>query len=87
MGTLGVFINECSLFYIDIIDPIKDAFPSKDYKEEEDPRIFVSKKTGRGPLTDDWLENIVNKESGTSCDVMCAYKLIKVEFKYWGMQV
>ena len=33
----------------------------------------------------DWLEHYrVDKPPS---DVMCAYKLIKVEFRYWGMQV
>ncbi|XP_066936754.1 protein retinal degeneration B-like [Clytia hemisphaerica] len=69
---------------IDLIDPIKDTFPQKDYKKEEDPVLFVSAKTGRGPLRDDWLQGYID---GTNkSPVMCAYKLIKVEFKYWGMQ-
>jgi len=69
---------------IDLIDPIKDTFPAKDYKKEEDPHIYVSSKTGRGPLADDWLAEY----NDDSClkPVMCAYKLIRVEFKYWGMQ-
>lgn len=70
--------------FADLIDPVKDAFPPMKYIEEEDPHLFVSKKTGRGPLKDDWLETCKN---APGCDVMCAYKLIKVEFKYWGMQV
>lgn len=48
---------------------------------EEDPRLYRSLKTGRGPLGDDWLENIV-----AAGPLMCAYKLCKVEFRYWGMQ-
>ena len=69
----------------DIIDPIKDTFPQKDYKREEDPSIFVSTKTGRGPLREDWVQ--AYKDGTNKAPVMCAYKLIKVEFKYWGMQV
>lgn len=59
---------------------MKDPVPSSQYAEEEDPLLYVSKKTGRGPLTPDWL--VQPQES-----VMCAYKKITVEFKYWGMQV
>ena len=33
----------------------------------------------------DWLEEYKNGNNKSL--VMCAYKLIKVEFKYWGMQV
>ncbi|XP_075747148.1 phosphatidylinositol transfer protein vib isoform X2 [Rhipicephalus microplus] len=50
----------------------------QDYKEDEDPSTFVSKKTGRGPLKGDWMK---------SCKpVMCAYKLVTVEFKWFGLQ-
>ena len=64
---------------------MKDAVSSSDYCEEEDPLLYQSKKTGRGPIKEDWLEHYrVDKPPS---DVMCAYKLIKVEFKYWGMQV
>lgn len=74
------------IFYVtDLIDPVKDTFPQKDYKKEEDPHFFVSTNTGRGPLQDDWLESYQNGSNKST--VMCAYKLIKVEFKYWGMQV
>lgn len=64
----------------DLIDPVKDPIPSSLYKEEEDPLLYVSKKTGRGPLTRNWLNQ-------PQKSVMCAYKKISVEFKYWGMQV
>ena len=32
-----------------------DSVDSKDYKADEDPKLVKSVKTGRGPLTDDWL--------------------------------
>ncbi|KAH7957010.1 hypothetical protein HPB52_014288 [Rhipicephalus sanguineus] len=51
---------------------------SSDYKEDEDPSTFVSKKTGRGPLKGDWMK--------TCKPVMCAYKLVTVEFKWFGLQ-
>ena len=36
-------------------------------------------------MKENWLEYYrVDKPPS---DVMCAYKLIKVEFRYWGMQV
>lgn len=69
---------------VDVIDPIKDEVSSSDYCEEEDPLLYKSQKTGRGPMKEDWLEYYrVDKPPS---DVMCAYKLIKVEFRYWGMQ-
>ena len=78
---------------VDIIDIVKDnEGMAYDDPEKEDPTVYISKKTGRGPLNDGWL-----KEHWTDCDgekqptendgaVMCAYKLFKVEFRYWGLQ-
>ena len=45
-------LEERTVVPIDIAnDPINDA----DYKEDEDPANFISKKTGRGPLKEDWI--------------------------------
>ncbi|GIY20195.1 phosphatidylinositol transfer protein alpha isoform [Caerostris darwini] len=63
---------------VDYIDIGNDAVLTKDYRESEDPSKFKSEKTGRGPLTDNW------RESATP--VMCAYKLVTVEFKWLGLQ-
>lgn len=38
---------------LDVIDIVKDQC---DYIKEEDPKTYVSQKTGRGPLTESWLE-------------------------------
>jgi len=48
------------------------------YKKEEDPKLFVSQKTKRGPLAKDWQK--------TQKPLMCIYKLTYVEFKVWGLQ-
>ncbi len=60
--------------------------------EKEDPTVYVSQKTGRGPISDDWIDEFSSacegKEQPTEDGkaIMCAYKLCKVEFRYWGMQ-
>lgn len=64
----------------DTIDIVRDPISPGEYKPEEDPRLYHSTKTGRGPLGDDWLE------AAGGGPLMCAYKLCKVEFRYWGMQ-
>uniref|UniRef100_A0A8C4HEF9 Phosphatidylinositol transfer protein membrane associated 2 n=1 Tax=Dicentrarchus labrax TaxID=13489 RepID=A0A8C4HEF9_DICLA len=69
---------------VDPIDIVKDYIPPHEYLVEEDPKLYQSVKTKRGPLSDDWIEEI-NENHGQS-PVMCAYKLCKVEFRYWGMQ-
>ncbi|XP_073483414.1 membrane-associated phosphatidylinositol transfer protein 2 isoform X1 [Aquarana catesbeiana] len=69
---------------LDPIDIVKDPIPQHEYKPEEDPKIYKSLKTKRGPLSDDWIEEHRNNLGGYP--IMCAYKLCKVEFRYWGMQ-
>ena len=58
---------------------IADDVPSRDYKPDDDPKKFVSERTGRGPLViQNWRQE---------CEpVMCCYKLVTVEFKWYGMQ-
>uniref|UniRef100_G3WL80 Phosphatidylinositol transfer protein membrane associated 2 n=1 Tax=Sarcophilus harrisii TaxID=9305 RepID=G3WL80_SARHA len=69
---------------LDPIDIVKDPIPPNEYKLEEDPRLFRSVKTKRGPLSEDWIEECLRHP--THLPIMCAYKLCKVEFRYWGMQ-
>ncbi|KAJ1905742.1 hypothetical protein IWQ60_012218 [Tieghemiomyces parasiticus] len=58
------------------IDVANDK-PDK-YKADEDPSIFKSEKTGRGPLKGDWQK---------TCEpVMTCYKLVTAEFVWFGLQ-
>ena len=61
-----------SLFSTDVIDIVNNDLSGNDYKKGEDPSLYSSKKTGRGPLNSDWISN---PPQGV---IMCAYKLIKV---------
>lgn len=61
--------------YIDIVN---DPVASADYSEAEDPTKFLSEKTGRGQLKPDWKSN--------TQPMMCCYKLVTVEFKWFGLQ-
>ncbi|XP_021113246.1 membrane-associated phosphatidylinositol transfer protein 2 isoform X3 [Heterocephalus glaber] len=74
--------GEKSQLMTDTIDIVKDPVPPNEYKMEEDPKLFQSAKTHRGPLSDHWIE----ESKKQLLPVMCAYKLCKVEFRYWGMQ-
>uniref|UniRef100_A0A1I8ALC9 Phosphatidylinositol transfer protein beta n=1 Tax=Steinernema glaseri TaxID=37863 RepID=A0A1I8ALC9_9BILA len=49
-----------------------------DIKAETSPSRFHSQVTGRGPLAANWKE--------TCQPVMCAYKLVTVHFKWFGLQ-
>uniref|UniRef100_A0A914DMA9 Phosphatidylinositol transfer protein n=1 Tax=Acrobeloides nanus TaxID=290746 RepID=A0A914DMA9_9BILA len=49
-----------------------------DIHQDTRPSTFHSQKTGRGPLTGNWISN---------CQpVMCCYKLVTVHFKWFGLQ-
>uniref|UniRef100_A0AAV2IU21 Tetratricopeptide repeat protein 28 n=1 Tax=Knipowitschia caucasica TaxID=637954 RepID=A0AAV2IU21_KNICA len=63
------------------IDIANDEVASADYKSEEDPAIFHSSKTSRGPLGPEW-----KNEMKADCPHMCAYKLVTVKFRWWGLQ-
>lgn len=77
---------------VDVIDVVKDQLYGADYVKEEDPTVFVSHACNRGPLSDNWLDeywkDVEGKSQPTASgkSLMCAYKLCKVEFRYWGMQ-
>jgi len=80
------------LAVLDYMDIVTDPISSGDYRREEDPRLYCSAQTGRGPLSETWREDYARaiQESSAECpcnrSLMCAYKLCKVEFRYWGMQ-
>ncbi|KAI8147240.1 hypothetical protein BJV82DRAFT_598317 [Fennellomyces sp. T-0311] len=62
-----------------MIDVANDKIDPKEYKPHEDPKLVHSIKTGRGPLTDpNWTQ---------TCEpVMTCYKLVYIEFKWFGIQ-
>lgn len=68
----------------DPIDIVKDVIAPHEYLAEEDPKLYKSVKTQRGPLSDNWIQEIGHNPG--KIPIMCAYKLCKVEFRYWGMQ-
>jgi hypothetical protein len=57
---------------------IAEQVPPNEYKEDEDPSIFKSVKTGRGPLVNDWITK--------TKPLLCVYKLVTLEFKVFGLQ-
>lgn len=63
---------------VQLIDVVNDKIDPKYYKVEHDPTKFHSEKTGRGPLTPNWLQTVE--------PVMTCYKLVTVEFKWFGLQ-
>ncbi|XP_051569260.1 phosphatidylinositol transfer protein beta isoform-like [Myxocyprinus asiaticus] len=72
--------EETEMVPIDIAD--RSQVDDVDYKPEEDPAIFHSEKTGRGPLGPEWKKELHNG----NCPYMTAYKLVTVHFRWWGLQ-
>jgi len=61
------------------IDIAHDKVSPNDYKPDEDPKKFKSTKTERGPLeSKTWRQEVD--------PVMTCYKLVTVEFKWFGLQ-
>lgn len=61
------------------IDIVNDPIPRSDYKELEDPAIFKSVKTGRGPYKGiDWKKNVK--------PLMTCYKVVHIDFQWFGLQ-
>lgn len=70
-------LDKREIVVIDIADQVSSA----EYKEEEDPTLFKSIKTGRGPLVKgEWIS------SNQKQPLICCYKLVAVEFKVFGLQ-
>ena len=43
------------------IDIANDPVAPHDYKQSEDPTLFQSEKTGRGPLKGQWMDKVRTK--------------------------
>ncbi|KAL7671888.1 hypothetical protein ACOME3_006790 [Neoechinorhynchus agilis] len=71
--------RELNVRQVDYIDFVNDPLDRMDV----DPKAFVSKSTGRGPLESDWMDPYLK---GKIEPIMCAYKLCRIEFKCWGLQ-
>ncbi|KAI0215417.1 Phosphatidylinositol transfer protein alpha [Lamellibrachia satsuma] len=61
-----------------MIDIANDSIEPQDYKPDQDPTKYKSQKTERGPLVGSWM--------GKVSPVMCCYKLVSIEFKWFGLQ-
>ncbi|XP_066465898.1 phosphatidylinositol transfer protein beta isoform isoform X2 [Tiliqua scincoides] len=73
--------KDVEVVHIDIAD--RSQVEPGDYKADEDPALFQSVKTKRGPLGSDWKKELAANEE---CPKMCAYKLVTIKFKWWGLQ-
>lgn len=68
--------------YVDVRSAAAHAPGHKDYKPHEDVTRFKSAVTGRGPLAGErWWARLA-----PPTPLMCAYKLVRAEFRYFGLQ-
>ncbi|KAK5984378.1 Phosphatidylinositol transfer protein alpha isoform [Trichostrongylus colubriformis] len=70
-------LSRREVVHIDIADD-NEYLHAGDIHPSTTPSTFTSSKTGRGPLTPGWMESVD--------PVMCAYKLVSVHFKWFGLQ-
>ncbi|KAL0272578.1 UNVERIFIED_CONTAM: hypothetical protein PYX00_005498 [Menopon gallinae] len=75
---IGLSAEELMNRTVDYIDIAYDDINPRKYKEEEDPKYFQSKITGRGPLVEGWRDSVQ--------PIMCSYKYVQVSFEVWGLQ-
>lgn len=80
--------DELDMREVQHLDIANNAMVARsDYKEEWDPCLFKSKKSGRGPLPSVGSEEGRQGQWSTRHDpIMCCYKSVKVLFKWWGLQ-
>lgn len=73
--------------HVSLLPPLPPFLPArdpraKDYNAAQDPTKFKSSVSGRGPLTTSkWWEG-----GSAPRPLMCAYKLVRAEFRYFGLQ-
>lgn len=63
---------------VNVIDIANDPISSNCHSAAMDPKTYTSEKTGRGPLTADWINTV--------SPVMTCYKLVTVNFQWFGLQ-
>eukprot|EP00850_Spirogloea_muscicola_P013329 SM000090S24291 [mRNA] locus=s90:96990:100534:+ [translate_table: standard] len=73
-NALNMDADHLKMRQVEIIDIAMD--PVDKYIPEEDPSKFKSKKNGRGPLMEGWMQKCEPK--------LCAYKVVSVDVPYWG---
>lgn len=74
----GEQLRDCEIVKIDIANDTE--IPKQ---QGEDPALWHSEKTGRGPLGPAWIGEYGTTEGKP---IMTCYKLVTVHFKWWGLQ-
>lgn len=56
---------------------MKEQLYGHDYVEGEDPKLYVSNKTNRGPLTDGWIEEYWNEVNYFSTFIVIFLSIVR----------
>lgn len=76
-NAVGATPEELKQRKVELLD-VARPLPQAQYVPKDDPAQIRSEKTGRGPFEPGFFE---------SCEpVMTCYKLVRCNFKYWGLQ-
>ncbi len=76
-------VISCCCFLVasaDYLDIVKDPISSGDYRKEEDPVLFVSSKTSRGPLDENWREEYTTANKAGTLYMRLAAPSVHVVF-------
>jgi len=78
------------------IDIANDKVSSSDYRKETDPKLYNHEESGRKSLGENWLQAIQQEckiiqeqrplDAIDEPTVMTCYKLVSVQFKWFGLQ-
>ncbi|KAH7816311.1 putative phosphatidylinositol transfer protein [Monocercomonoides exilis] len=74
-------LKSCSVETLDIGEPVERKI-TREYNCNEDPTIYKSMKTERGPLFPGWWRTA--KKKGWPLTVAC--KVMKIDFQWFGLQ-
>ena len=75
-STLFYQDSELRTRVVDLIDVVKDQ--DQNYVAEEDPTVYVSEKTGRGPLSSDWVQ-----EFSAACVVGLTLSMLTLPYPHF----
>ena len=80
--------TELAMRTIDYIYIVNDVININEYKVEEDPSLFQSIHTKRGPLSTTWIDDLKMsaQKNKNIITYMCVYKLCRIECAFWGCQ-
>lgn len=83
-NTFNLSKSELAMRQVDYIDIVNDPVNPHEYKEDEDPALFIPKNNRAwGPLAPKWMNELKTTKTKP---FMCCYKLCRITCAFWGCQ-